>query len=279
MKKFLAKNWFYFVLTIGIVVIGALLISLIPKDHEFEITKLSPVSVDIHSTAQIEYSTSIAEALCTFEVENDSIATVEDNTVVGHAVGTTNLIMTAKYGEQVLTERTTIHVDLGLEVELDDIVVVLGESHELTPTIKLNGSICLDAQVGYQSQNKEIATVENGYVVAKGVGKTKLEVTVSVNGRVCAKNVNVEVKEDDTQLFSAFLDSQTLGSSVEIEAQRVYILNVNFDGSVTIETNLNATKLGGGYVNTWKVTADEVGIFYITICADNNQRTITITAI
>lgn len=279
MKKFLAKNWFYFVLTIGIVVIGALLISLIPKDHEFEITKLSPVSVDIHSTAQIEYSTSIAEALCTFEVENDSIATVEDNTVVGHAVGTTNLIMTAKYGEQVLTERTTIHVDLGLEVELDDIVVVLGESHELTPTIKLNGSICLDAQVGYQSQNKEIATVENGYVVARGVGKTKLEVTVSVGGRVCAKNVNVEVKEDDTELFSAFLDSQTLGSSVEIEAQRVYILNVNFDGSVTIETNLNATKLGGGYVNTWKVSADEVGIFYITIYAGNNQRTITITAI
>lgn len=266
-------------LTIGIVVIGALLISLIPKDHEFEITKLSPVSVDIHSTAQIEYSTSIAEALCTFEVENDSIATVEDNTVVGHAVGTTNLIMTAKYGEQVLTERTTIHVDLGLEVELDDIVVVLGESHELTPTIKLNGSICLDAQVGYQSQNKEIATVENGYVVARGVGKTKLEVTVSVGGRVCAKNVNVEVKEDDTELFSAFLDSQTLGSSVEIEAQRVYILNVNFDGSVTIETNLNATKLGGGYVNTWKVSADEVGIFYITIYAGNNQRTITITAI
>lgn len=131
----------------------------------------------------------------TWHSADPAVATVDANGLVTPvAVGTTTVYATSQNGLQISCSVTVIQHATAVTVNRSEVNLCLsdetfGNKAQITAYIApLNST---EKQVTWTSDNTSIATVNNGIITAKGVGKTTVR-AVTNNGRSATVQVNVQ---------------------------------------------------------------------------------------
>ena len=113
MKEFLKKSWKY-LLVLPIIVIAVVVVILtLPKGESIPLSVTAKdVVLEIGDSENISYDVNIKQAVVSFKVEDETKANVNssEKKIVGLSEGKTNLIVTAKYGNEtsVVTVSVTV---------------------------------------------------------------------------------------------------------------------------------------------------------------------------
>ena len=113
MKEFLKKSWKY-LLVLPIIAIAVVVVILtLPKGESIPLSVTAKdVVLEIGDSENISYDVNIKQAVVSFKVEDETKANVNssEKKIVGLSEGKTNLIVTAKYGNEtsVVTVSVTV---------------------------------------------------------------------------------------------------------------------------------------------------------------------------
>lgn len=152
--------------------------------------------------------------------------------------------------EKITLSKTDLKLEIGKEEKLD---------------ITFTPENATNKEVTWKSENEEIATVENGIVTGKNIGKT----TITVSSEELEENVTCNVEVKPVEVKSISLDE----TSVKIGAGQNYILYETVSPS-----NANNSKLTWSSSNTGVITVDNgsikavsAGEAVVTVSSENGK--------
>ena len=148
----------------------------------------------------------------TWSSNDESVVQVDGNGVLT-PVGAGVTIVKANDGENIAlcrVEVVTVRVESLLNIVVNKSALLLreGDVYTLTASVKDAGEV-LDCTLEWSSSNQNVVTVEDGVVVALGVGTAEIVVKATCNGKTAEESVVVEVTAATPELFFE-LESQIL---------------------------------------------------------------------
>ncbi len=144
----------------------------------------------------------------TWSSANPSVATVDDNgKVTAVAVGSTSIIVKTVDGEKTASCKVTVPVVAinvtGLTLSENSILLNAGETATITATV--TPSNATNKNVIWVSENKSVATVNNGVITAVAKGTATIVATAEDNGYKATCNVSVYNSTEDEVLNEGFV--------------------------------------------------------------------------
>ena len=155
------------------------------------------LTVEIGESAQAQL-TGLAEGeTVVYTSTNPTIATVDaDGHVVGVAVGETLVKATTDKGDTALLAVTVYDKTLAglptIRVAKDNITVQVGDEYALNASL-VRGDEILPGEITWESNNEEVARVENGNIVALAEGNAILTARAVYDGMTADAKISVAV--------------------------------------------------------------------------------------
>ena len=174
MANFLKKSWKYLLLLPIIVVAVVVLLLTLPSGETKALTVTAQnIVVEVGERASLEYEVNIQQALCYFDVVDDTKAVIDESskTVVGLSAGNTILTVTAKYGNE--TSVTTVSV-----------VVTNSQG---TPT---DNPVDIEDDLPVDEVDGAIKVVQNGNYVSEIIMTTNEPCDISVESEEISRKVS-----------------------------------------------------------------------------------------
>ena len=157
MANFLKKSWKYLLLLPIIVVAVVVVFLTLPNGETRALTVTAEnIVVEVGERASLEYEVNIQQALCYFDVVDDTKAVIDESskTVVGLSAGNTILTVTAKYGNETSVTTVSVVVTNSQETPTDN----PGDTEDDLPVDEVDGAIKVVQNGNYVS---EIIMTEN----------------------------------------------------------------------------------------------------------------------
>ena len=157
MANFLKKSWKYLLLLPIIVVAVVVVFLTLPNGETRALTVTAEnIVVVVGERASLEYEVNIQQALCYFDVVDDTKAVIDESskTVVGLSAGNTILTVTAKYGNETSVTTVSVVVTNSQETPTDN----PGDTEDDLPSEEVDGAIKVVQNGNYVS---EIIMTEN----------------------------------------------------------------------------------------------------------------------
>lgn len=157
MTDFLKKSWKYLLLLPIIVVAVVVVFLTLPNGETRALTVTAEnIVVEVGERASLEYEVNIQQALCYFDVVDDTKAVIDESskTVVGLSAGNTILTVTAKYGNETSVTTVSVVVTNSQETPTDN----PGDTEDDSPSDEVDGAIKVVQNGNYVS---EIIMTEN----------------------------------------------------------------------------------------------------------------------
>ena len=157
MANFLKKSWKYLLLLPIIVVAVVVVFLTLPNGETRALTVTAEnIVVEVGERASLEYEVNIQQALCYFDVVDDTKAVIDESskTVVGLSAGNTILTVTAKYGNETSVTTVSVVVTNSQETPTDNPC----DTEDDLPVDEVDGAIKVVQNGNYVS---EIIMTEN----------------------------------------------------------------------------------------------------------------------
>lgn len=151
MADFLKKSWKYLLLLPIIVVAVVVLLLTLPSVETKALTVTAEnIVVEVGERASLEYEVNIQQALCYFDVVDDTKAVIDESskTVVGLSAGNTILTVTAKYGNETSVTTVSVVVTNSQETPTDN----PGDTEDDLPVDEVDGAIKVVQNGNYVSE-------------------------------------------------------------------------------------------------------------------------------
>jgi len=169
-----------------------------------------------------------------WSTSNPLVATVNENgEVFGCGLGETTITVTD--GVRVASCKVTVIQSNNVPTpafSTSTRVVILGQTHTLTPKIAVSGVEIKDVTFTYESADTSIATVDNnGVVTAVALGETKIYVSYSAGGYSDTIEIPVTISEDivielnclNATLAIVEVDGGEYSAQAEVEVTRLLL--------------------------------------------------------
>ena len=156
---------------------------------------------------------------------NESVAVVENGTLIGLKTGTT--VLSAESGNKKQEQIITVF-DEGRkpEIDVDYIPVMRGNSYKMDTQAYFNGSELKGASFSYSVSDSSVAAVDDNVVTGVSYGNTDITIKLSWRGQadLVTKTVSCEVTKNsalytDKSECTIYTIDSVLGESFETEAQ------------------------------------------------------------
>jgi len=227
-----------------------------------------PVGQTIHLSAVI-YPATTTDKTIIWSSSDESVATVNDGTIVTLRVGQT--IITATCGDK--SASCVVNV---IPIEVEEITLnakeaslKVGESISLTATVKPENAT--DKTVIWSSSDEEIATVKDGVVTAIKIGSTTIIAKAGDKSATCV--VTVEA----TPVTSITLDKTT--ASLKAGETVTLTATVKPDDATDKTVTWTTSDASIVTVDNGVVTAKKVGTATITAKAGDKSATCAVTVV
>ena len=151
MADFLKKSWKYLLLLPIIVVAVVVVFLTLPNGETRALTVTAEnIVVEVGERASLEYEVNIQQALCYFDVVDDTKAVIDESskTVVGLSAGNTILTVTAKYGNETSVTTVSVVVTKSQETPTDN----PGDTEDDLPVDEVDGAIKVVQNGNYVSE-------------------------------------------------------------------------------------------------------------------------------
>lgn len=111
MKNFIKRTWRYFIFVpIFVVIVVGILLSL-PNDNESLELNAENIELNVGEKVEVKYEVSNPNAFCSFKIDNNQIAVLENEYVFGLSEGETKLTISAEYGNIFISKSVQIIVN------------------------------------------------------------------------------------------------------------------------------------------------------------------------
>ena len=111
MKNFIKRIWRYFIFVpIFVVIVVGILLSL-PNDNENLELNVENIELNVGEKVEVKYEVSNPNAFCSFKIDNNQIAVLENEYVFGLSEGETKLTISAEYGNIFISKSVQIIVN------------------------------------------------------------------------------------------------------------------------------------------------------------------------
>lgn len=200
--------------------------------------------------------------------DNEEIATVEDGLITAHKAG--EVIITATSSNGLTAQCKVIITDIPAEsVEMQETLSInKGEAVQLIATVLPDDTT--DKSLTWQSDNEEVATVENGIVTALKDGTATITVATA-NGLTASCEITVTTKTQSVELSETTLSIKK-GEIAKLEA--TVLPDDATDKTVTWETDNEKVAA----VEDGVIKALEEGVATITVkTADGQSASCVVT--
>ncbi len=119
MKEFIKKSWRYliFIPIITIIVVGILLN--LPKHQDDLNLEIGDFTLKVGERVEVDYQINSVSALTTLKIEDNDVAVLDDNYILGLSEGITKLIVTAEKENIFVSKSVNVNV-LPIEQEVDE---------------------------------------------------------------------------------------------------------------------------------------------------------------
>ena len=174
MANFLKKSWKYLLLLPIIVVAVVVVFLTLPNGETRALTVTAEnIVVEVGERASLEYEVNIQQALCYFDVVDDTKAVIDESskTVVGLSAGNTILTVTAKYGNETSVTTVSVVVTNSQETPTDN----PGDAEDDLPVDEVDGAI---------------KVVQNGNYVSEIIMTTNEPCDISVESEEISRKVS-----------------------------------------------------------------------------------------
>ena len=174
MANFLKKSWKYLLLLPIIVVAVVVVFLTLPNGETRALTVTAQnIVVEVGERASLEYEVNIQQALCYFDVVDDTKAVIDESskTVVGLSAGNTILTVTAKYGNETSVTTVSVVVTNSQETPTDN----PGDTEDDLPSEEVDGAI---------------KVVQNGNYVSEIIMTTNEPCDISVESEEISRKVS-----------------------------------------------------------------------------------------
>ena len=172
--NFLKKSWKYLLLLPIIVVAVVVVFLTLPNGETRALTVTAEnIVVEVGERASLEYEVNIQQALCYFDVVDDTKAVIDESskTVVGLSAGNTILTVTAKYGNETSVTTVSVVVTNSQETPTDN----PGDAEDDLPVDEVDGAI---------------KVVQNGNYVSESIMTTNEQCDISVESEEISRKVS-----------------------------------------------------------------------------------------
>ncbi|WP_391120142.1 CehA/McbA family metallohydrolase [Psychrobacillus sp. L3] len=225
----------------------------------------------------------------TYEVVDESIASVTGGVVTANASGTTSI--TIKYEDKTITVQVKVYEEevgdvIKLEVDKAVLALKIGESVPLTVkevTTLQNGESTVEDvtnQAKYEVTEQSIATVTEGIVTANALGMTIITIEYKGNTAIVQVVVSEEgVGDVDTLIVDKAALALSIGDTVQLTVKEVTTLGSGESAEEDV-TNQATYEVGDNNIATVTaglVTAIANGSTTITIKHGKNEVVVNIT--
>ena len=159
------------------------------------------ITLSVGETVQLEATSDVENVYIFWSVRDTDIATISsDGLLTGVAEGET--ICYASFGGEkamclvkVLGEEAKPLLSV-VTPYTDGITLFVGDTFNPLLSVKLGDDACADAKVSYEVSAADVVSVENGEIVALGVGEATVSVKVSYEDQTASLTLNVSVVEN-----------------------------------------------------------------------------------
>ncbi len=111
MKNFIKRIWRYFIFVpIFVVIVVGILLSL-PNDNENLELNAENIELNVGEKVEVKYEVSNPNAFCSFKIDNNQIAVLENEYVFGLSEGETKLTISAEYGNIFISKSVQVIVN------------------------------------------------------------------------------------------------------------------------------------------------------------------------
>ena len=111
MKNFIKRTWRYFIFVpIFVVIVVGILLSL-PNDNENLELNVENIELNVGEKVEVKYEVSNPNAFCSFKIDNNQIAVLENEYVFGLSEGETKLTISAEYGNIFISKSVQVIVN------------------------------------------------------------------------------------------------------------------------------------------------------------------------
>lgn len=161
------------------------------------------IGTDLTFNEATAYKGELVDATYTYASDNTEVVSVNGSTVTAVGEGVAHVTITSQYKTFTNTAIATVNVIPSVEIILDNEKVTLAPAtYDGTKYIKeitLNARAYINnelstAPITWESDDTNIATVNNGVVKGVNEGETKVAAIISHNGKQYAKTATISVK-------------------------------------------------------------------------------------
>lgn len=228
-------------------------------------SKLSLV-IGKNATLKASVSPSGAPETLSWKSSNKKVATVKNGKVTAKKTGKTTITVTTDSGKQATCKVKVTKKAVPKKVTLskEKLSLKLGSSATLQATVSPKGAV---QTLSWKSSNKKVATVKNGKVTAKKVGKAVITVKTK-NGKKASCNVTVTpktVKQPKKVKLNQKKLSLEIGSSAKLKA------TVSPKGAEK-KLSWKSSNKKIATVKNGKVVAKKAGKATITVTTKNGKK-------
>ena len=257
--------------------------------------KKSETTLGIGYTETLKYElpAGLNSSNIVWKTSNPKVATVQNGKVTAISEGTTTIyaLLNGYTSTCTVTVSSNYVAVTGISINKSNLNILVGNTENLTSTIQPSNATNKD--VIWKSTNPEVATIENGKVTAKKVGKTNIIVSSSGYSATCIVNVvdtvNLEgITLNKTSINIKELESETLkiiynpsnatNTKVTWKSSNQNIVTVDNNGKITAVKPGSATitviSNDGGHVSTCKVTVEALTKNVTNITLDKKELNI-----
>ncbi|WP_342542151.1 S8 family serine peptidase [Paenisporosarcina sp. FSL H8-0542] len=272
------------------VVVPEPVVSLAPNKAAVELivdgTEQITISKTVKEEGKADVTTDVT-ADATYEIENDSIATVEKGLVTAKAAGKTNV--TVQFEGHTTTFEVTVTeevvepepvVSLSVNPKSVDLPVSGKKQITVEQVIQEDGKedivTNVTADATYAVEKEEIISVNKGEITAKAVGTSK--VTITYGGKTTEMTVNVvalpvvslSTNKNSLNLVVDGKEQLTVLKTVKETGKEDIVKNVTTDASYSVQ-NLSIVAVEKGLV-----TAKAAGTTKITVEYEGHSTTVDV---
>lgn len=161
------------------------------------------LSIEEYEKALLIATVSGSDEEIVWTSSDSTVASVDNGSVSALATGTA--IITASVGDEQATCNVTVRATSSvpvLSISHEETTLRVGDELNVSASLKFN-NIIRDVEIEWESENTNVAVVENGKITATGVGETEVIVTATFAKQTVQKSLKVIVRDDVEILVSA----------------------------------------------------------------------------
>ena len=204
---------------------------------------------------------------------DESIVTVKDGVIEGKGPGKTIVTVTTvdkelKASCEVTVEAKSISVD-SVELDKRSITVEIGKTEALIATVKPDNAT--NKKINWSSTDESVATVENGVIEGKKVGKAIVRVTTDDGEKTASCAVTVKNAETPhVSVESVNLNKNSI--TIEKGTTEVLIATVKPDNATNKKINWSSTDESIATVQNGVIEGKKAGKTLITVTTDDGEK-------